>query len=203
MSVPPVARFCPHCNEALAGPVDARMEGEFLFVGRQAAFPMTHCLFCAGRDHVQPWSKNLLFVPPWLNAVALVACLCTRGIGLLVVFLIYFFVRKTCRLVLPRCGPCRDRQGTALIGGWLAAGGAVVVLPAACFSLGRASGVRDGEFFGILGGLLAALVLLLVIQYTWINRRTVGCVGIDDSRVRLRVPNPELTRDALVELERV
>ena len=200
MPISTVTRSCPHCNEAIASGVRARMEGGLLVVVKHATFPMTRCLFCAGHDHVQPWAKKFVFAPSWISIVALVACLCTRGIGLIVMFIVYLVMRKTQWLTLPRCGPCRDRQTTAAMGGWLSAGGAVIGLPAGMWALGRLSGVHDGEFYGILGGLLAALVLLLVIQNVWINRRTVICKQIDDECVRLRVPNPELTVEALSEM---
>jgi hypothetical protein len=98
---------------------------------------------------------------------------------------------------VPRCGPCRDRQVTALTGAWLSAGGALVGLPAALWFLGSVSGFYSGEYYGALFGLLAALVLLLLIQNLWINRRTVVCKEINDGGMQLRVPHPPLTRDAL------
>jgi hypothetical protein len=190
---------CPYCALDLstgrpipAGP-PVLWEG---VVPRGASFPAWPCLFCAGREHVKVWEKDFtnFEMGSIILLVVVAAALC---LPLIVLPLVMLGLRKVQRVTVPRCEPCRDRMTTAKIGGEVASGAAVLLLPAGLGGLAYLTMGMDRIWLGALGGLAAACLVVALVRLKWIARRVAGVKRIAAEAVTLRVPDPAATREAL------
>jgi hypothetical protein len=200
--------WCPSCGEFLnsadevctrcppGGIETVHWEGDLVVIPSSAVFSTRICLFCAGREHVKVWDKESKTPEPWtlvvLGILALFLC------PLMIIAVIVYAVRKNYRFRLPRCEPCRDRMSSACHGSIISATAAFVFLPiGSAIAGGFAADSPIGVLLGGAGGLVAAFILLWVVQVQWIFKRAVTVKRADADAVVLRLPDPEATREAL------
>lgn len=94
------------------------------------------------------------------------------------------------RVRFPRCGPCADRMTTATMGTWIAGGFAALALPiAGWFAVERE--------LGVFVGLVVALIVNALLRGLCLNRAVPYGLGFDERTLKMRVPSPALTREAL------
>jgi hypothetical protein len=177
-----------------------------MVVPRGTRLPPTRCLFCGGREYIRAWNVEFMWTPGRVQALILVIiCMLIiapllpllAGLGLISAPWISWAFLSKARLTLPRCEPCRERQETAVFGGVMGGCGVLAGLPVAFGLLGGVTMGVSEMVQGAVGGAVAGLVLMLLIQGVWMRRRIVRCRRIDDATVELRVPDPNLTREAL------
>lgn len=194
---------CPRCEHRVAAiarpfwPAErVRWERDVMIVPGGTELPPVRCLFCGGREHIMAWTKEFVWMHPALSALLLLV-VCFGVIGIIIAAVVYYTARKTLKVTLPRCEPCRDRQTTASTAGVLGGAGAVILLPLVFGVAGNYAIGGDAAYWMALGGAVAGLVVLLVVHSTWVRRRTVTVRRIDEMGAHLRVPYPHITREAL------
>ncbi|MDF1661998.1 MAG: hypothetical protein P1V97_09515 [Planctomycetota bacterium] len=186
------AKKCPHCRswlDASAKPGPKRKwSGDVLAIPRDTALPPGECCMCADSG-ASLKKKNFVFVPQ----VAYVGIL-AGPIGLAVATTI---LQQKQTLHMPLCQGCGRKWTGAqvffisfiLIG--------MIAFPVIGAMLGSAMSPRKGALFGVFLGIALWIVGIFAVKYLVVNNNQGIVQSIDDDFVRLKFPNPKVTRAAL------
>lgn len=186
------AKKCPHCRSwldasAKPGP-KRRWSGDVLSIPIGNSLPPGDCCMCGDAGGVLK-KKNFVYVPP-MAYIGILA----GPIGLAVVTTI---LQKKQSLYIPLCVSCGRRWtgfqvffiSFILIG--------MIACPVLGAMLGKAMSPRNGVGFGIVLGLIGWIVGIFMVKYMGVNQNQAIVQSIDDDFVRLKFPDPRVSREVL------
>lgn len=186
------AKKCPHCRSwldasARPGP-KRRWSGDVLAIPRDTALPPGECCMCADSG-ASLKKKNFVFVPP----VAYVGVL-AGPIGLAVATTM---LQQKQTLHMPLCQSCGRRWTgfQVFFIAFILIGAIGAPLMGGLF--GHSLSPKKGAVFGVLVGTVLWICGIFAIKYLGVNQNQAIVQSIDEDFVRLKFPDPKVSRTVL------
>jgi len=163
-------------DPAFAGRLDARIEGGYLVLNKNAEIPEV-CLKCAAREGIVRRAQTFTYTPPWVFAILI---LCNLG-GLIAMLM----TMKRAKLKLPLCVGCNGRWRAAQIAVGLSV--ALLLSPLLVFFV-AIDAPEAGSLMLLLFGL--GFLVLIVVSTTYARPRLLRARSIDETTIKLAGVEP-------------